>query len=149
MLALENIHSPSAPSNSPDSFATQLFLSIFISFCPCCHQHVFFSPSLVSITSPSHRLPFSTPIFSPSLCPNLTSSVALPYVHCSLLCICTCYIWVQALLGGSPSPPSARPNSSLLNSCHENQTDTLNWCSRLKETGLKYLHNFTEDGGNC
>ncbi len=94
------------PFPSPQFPRLLLFLSIFISFCPCCHQYVFFSPSLVSITSPSHGLPFSTPIFSPSLCPNLTSSVALPCVHSSLLSICTCYIWVCAQLGGSPSPPA-------------------------------------------
>ena len=60
---------------------------------------VFVSPSAVSITS-SYLTDF---IFQPlypniSLCfiPNLTSSAVLPDVHRSLLCIYTCYIWVQA-----------------------------------------------------
>lgn len=56
---------PLPPNSSLDSFAAWLFLSIFISFCPCCHQYDLFSPAFVSITSLSHRLHFSTPIFPP------------------------------------------------------------------------------------
>ena len=105
---------------------------------------VFFSPSVVNITSPSYRLHFSTslsqyfPLFHTQS--HLISSASRrspqPPVHLHMLHL------GPGPRGGSPSPLSA----SLLNSCHENQTDTLNWCSRLKETGLKYLHNFTEDG---
>lgn len=148
MLALGNNYSPS--SSLLDSLAASffhlfqyfyLFLSLLSSVC-------FF----VSIT-----LSISYNLFSASLsqcfplsCRYLTPSIVLCYVHRSLLCICTSNIWVQAcLVGALYLQHEAGLSASLFTSCHENQTDTLNWCSRLKETGLKYLHNFTEDGGNC
>lgn len=56
------------------------------------------------------------------------------------------------MMGDLQLQRGSRPSASLLNSCHQGKkkkkkpTDTLNWRSRLEETGLKYLHNFTEDG---
>lgn len=42
------------------SLTSSATLLNFISFCPCCCQHVFFSPSLVSVTSQCYRLKFSS-----------------------------------------------------------------------------------------
>ncbi|KAA8580800.1 hypothetical protein FQN60_013758 [Etheostoma spectabile] len=64
---------------------------------------VFFPPSMVSITSPSHRIHWSayfTQHFPPFLCPGLTSSVLLPYINCSSP-VSACAIWVQACLVGA------------------------------------------------
>lgn len=95
---------------------------------------------MLSLVCFSHSLTLL--MFPPFLCSNLTSSVVLPirappvYVTVS----------IQAcLVGALQLQCETWLSASLLNSCHENQTDTVNWCSRLKETGLKYLHNFTED----
>lgn len=56
--------------------------------------------------------------------------------------------WYHFLFGGSTftSSSRARVSASPPRSCHQTQTDTLNWPSRLEETGLKYLHKFAEDG---
>lgn len=98
---------------------------------------------LVSFNLPPLRLHFQ---------PLYLNTLLLFMLHSHFISSASlCAACVSACLTSGSRPPCWEPftssvkaclSASLLNSCHENQTDTLNWCSRLKETGLKYLHNF-------